>query len=393
MKLDKNAIVPALEKNKAMKANDDVYSLIVDGVKCGIDFKKNEFFWMDDLTRMSDDSNCEELKKFKEICLGAMFSNNKSSGEPSESDTPRGETDQSSEGVQTEEEASTVDENVTEHDEPVGKLATQPIRGIKGIIPQLCECGKIKIGRKGKMTTSRKGTHFRPPEKLDHFVVTTMQKTNDDDLVEDDEIMSKLGPNCTEIPVMLLYDDPELNFVTSLAYYDSAACQCRGDGETAIKADGTQIKCDPEMCTFAQQKKCKPNGVLQVVLRDAPRVGGVWKFRTTGWNSIRNLMSSIEFIHDLTGGRLAGLPLMLTLQPKTTLIPGTKTTTTIYMVNMEYRGTMAELMNTAANRYISEEKMAQLEAKAAEKLALPESPEECKDVQEEFYPETVEVKA
>ncbi len=87
MKLDKNAIVPVLEKNKAMKANDDVWSMVVDGIKCGIDFKKNEFFWMDDVTRVADDGNCEELKKFKDICLGAMFSENMS-GEPSESDTP-----------------------------------------------------------------------------------------------------------------------------------------------------------------------------------------------------------------------------------------------------------------------------------------------------------------
>jgi phage recombination protein Bet len=113
MKLDKNAIIPALEKNKAMKANDDVYSLIVDGVKCGIDFKKNEFFWMDDLTRMSDDSNCEELKKFKEICLGAMFSKNKSSGEPSKS-APSDATDKSASVEETDEEGYTN----TEYDNP-----------------------------------------------------------------------------------------------------------------------------------------------------------------------------------------------------------------------------------------------------------------------------------
>jgi phage recombination protein Bet len=124
MKLDKNAIVPALEKNKAMKANDDVYSLIVDGVKCGIDFKKNEFFWMDDLTRMSDDSNCEELKKFKDICLGAMFPNNMS-GEPSESDAP-GETDQSCDVEETDEEENTVDENDSVPDEPVDYEVVKP---------------------------------------------------------------------------------------------------------------------------------------------------------------------------------------------------------------------------------------------------------------------------
>jgi phage recombination protein Bet len=125
MKLDKNAIVPALEKNKAMKANDDVYSMLIDGVKCGIDFKKNEFFWMDDLTRMSDDSNCEELKKFKEICLGAMFSNNKSSGEPSKS-APSDATDQSASVEETEEEENTVDENDSVPDEPVDYDVVEP---------------------------------------------------------------------------------------------------------------------------------------------------------------------------------------------------------------------------------------------------------------------------
>lgn len=261
--------------------------------------------------------------------------------------------------------------------------------GIKGIVPQLCECGKIKIGKKGEMTESKRGNNFRPPQKLDHFIITTMQKTDDDDFVEDAEIMAKLGPDCKEIPVMLLYDKPHMNFVTSLAYYNSAKCQCRGNGEVAIKADGTQIECDPETCSFATQKKCKPNGVLSVVLQDAPRVGGVWKFRTTGWNSIRNLMSSIEFIHGLTGGRLAGLPMMLTLQPKSTVIPGSNTRTTIYMVNIEFRGTMGELLNKAATRLATPEQISQIEAKAAEMLALPESPEECQDVQEEFYPETI----
>lgn len=95
-------------------------------------------------------------------------------------------------------------------------------------------------------------------------------------------------------------------------------------------------------------------------------------------------MSSIEFIYGLTGGRLAGLPFVLTLQPKTTVIPGTKTTTTIYMVNLEFKGSMGQLMTSAVTRYITDDKMARLEAKAAEMLVLPESPGECKDVQEEY---------
>jgi len=261
--------------------------------------------------------------------------------------------------------------------------------GIKGMGTQLCECGKIKIGKKGAAKTSQRGNSFRPPQKLDHFLVTTTGKTEDDDFEEDAEIMGILGDNCKAIPVVLLYDEPTLNFMTSLAYYDSAKCQCRGNGEVAIKSDGTQIECDPETCKFAKDKKCKPNGILSVVLQDAPRVGGVWKFRTTGWNSIRNLMSSIEFIHGLTGGRLAGLPLMLTLQPKSTIIPGTKTKTTIYLVNLEFRGTMGELIERATTRLNSPEQIARIEAKATEMLATPESSDECQDVQDEFYPETM----
>lgn len=384
MELDKKKIVPVLEKEKFVKLSGNIYTKVIDGTKYGVDFAKHAIFRMDDLTRVAVDNDDETLASVKKLCLDAMFPANENSGESS----PEAAPDQSLEGEQADEEDVINDENVDVPDESVGKIIRSPIKGIKGIVPQLCECGKIKIGIKGKVTQSRKGTSFRPPQKLDHFVVTTMQKTNDD-LVEDKEIMAKLGDHCTEIPVMLLYDDPELNFVTSLAYYDSAACQCRGNGEIAINADGKQITCDPETCQNATAGKCKPNGVLSVILQGAPRVGGVWKFRTTGWNSIRNLMSSIEFIYGLTGGRLAGLPLVLTLQPKTTVIPGTKTTTTIYMVNLEFKGSMGQLMNSAVTRYITDDKMARLEAKAAEMLALPESAEECKDVQEEFYPETV----
>ena len=268
------------------------------------------------------------------------------------------------------------------------KCSRKPITSIKGMPRQLCERGHIKIGKKGKVTVSKRGNTFRPPEKLDHFVITTMNRTDDDDFETDENIM-RLLTNLREIPVTLVYDSPELNFPTCYAYYDSAQCQCRGDGEIAYTIDGIQKQCDPETCQNAIKKKCKPNGILSVILTNAPGVGGVYKFRTTGWNSIRNLMSSIEFIHGLVGGRLAGIPLMLTLHPKTTVIPGTKTPTTIYMVNLEYRGTIDELMQLARNRLVTSEKMAEIESKAVAMLSEPESPEECKDVCEEFYPETI----
>ena len=443
LQLNKDALIPILEAAGFSQSNTHIWMILKDNTPYAVDFKSNEIFRFDGTERITKDDSDTYLGELINICVNGTVSASKQQKEettaPCEICKERctfnskyemflcpacskkvekhkgvpaavkvvgwdayekqkaleeGTTEEKNEFADSVRDTEDLPKNtkVPENDKPVDEqtrtFQVQPIRGILILTPQLCECGKIKIGIKGKMTTSDRGKQFRPPQKLDHFVVTTMQKKNDD-FVEDKVIMDMLGSNCTEIPVILLYDDPALNFVISLAHYDSAQCQCRGNGIQAVKADGTLIECDPNTCEFAQNRLCKPNGVLSVVLQNAPRVGGVWKFRTTGWNSIRNLMSSIQFIHDLTGGRLAGLPLWLTLQPKTTVIPGTKATTTIYMVNIEYRGTIPELMSKADTRYVTAEKMALMEAKAAEMLSLPESPEECKDIQEEFYPETV----
>lgn len=276
----------------------------------------------------------------------------------------------------------------------------KPGRTIKGLTPRLGECGKIKIGIKGEVRKGKNGGEYRLPTKLDHFVVTTMDKENDD-FKQDEALMKKIGHydsfggyHCREIPVRLPYDDPSLNFPTSYAYYDSAACQCRGDGELATTSTGEIIECNPETCPNIKDKKCKPTGVLSVILDDAPRVGGVYKFRTTGWNSINNLFSSMEFIRGLTNGLLAGLPLMLTLTPKHTVIPGTKTSTTIYMVNLEYRGSLRDMVTaiqqTMNTRALMQYSVKDFEKLAEEALALPEAPEECKAIVEEFYPDVVQ---
>lgn len=278
---------------------------------------------------------------------------------------------------------------ITETTAPVQRMVTHTIQNI---VPQLCECGKIKIGMKGESKQGKYGGNFRMPTKLDHFIVTTTAKNREGDFIKDEEIMAAIGENCTSIPIRLLYDDPELNFPTSYAHYDSAACKCRGDGVNARTADGKIIPCDPETCQAAIDKKCKPNGVLSVLLEDAPTVGGVYKFRTTSWNSIRNILTSMEFIKGLTGGMLKGIPLTLTVRPKTTVIPGTSQTTTIYIVNVEYPGSIKSLMTQARDELsVRADSMAlqqSLEDKARMLLDAPTPEDECRDIVEEFYPDT-----
>lgn len=270
-------------------------------------------------------------------------------------------------------------------------IGGKPGRTIKGLTPRLGECGKIKIGGKGKETLSKYGKKMRLPEKYDHFVITGMAKDENDDFIPDPVIMGILGEKPTVIPVRLPYDDPSLNFPTSYARYETAACQCRGDGELAVTAEGETIECNPETCPH-HGKTCKATGVLSVMLDDAPTVGGVYKFRTVGWNSINNLTASMEFIRGLTNGILAGIPLYLTLTPKYTTIPGTGKRTIIYMVNLVYRGNF-EAMKQAIRATLETRKEMKYSIEDFEKLALaeqnaPEDPEEAKDIQEEFYPET-----
>lgn len=255
------------------------------------------------------------------------------------------------------------------------------------------QIGNIKIGGKGEERTGQRGNKYRLPVKHNHFTITTTGKDKNGDFIPDERIMDILGDHCTEIPVTVLFNDPDLIFKTSYAYFDSAKCQCRGDGRIAQKANGEFIECNPATCKTYIAKGCKPHGMLSVVLRDSPRVSGVHVLRTTSWNTINNIISSLDLLFARTYGQLAGLPMILTLHPKTTLIPGTKKTTTIYMVNIDFDGTTDEMRDTAMsivqmNANIMDE-IKRIESNA--RLMLNEAPsaEECKDITEEFYPDTV----
>ena len=67
---------------------------------------------------------------------------------------------------------------------------------IKGIMPGLPEIGKIKIGMKGAVRTSKGGKDFQLPQRLDHFIVTTLERGEDGNFIRDEAIHQNLGPNC-----------------------------------------------------------------------------------------------------------------------------------------------------------------------------------------------------
>jgi len=279
---------------------------------------------------------------------------------------------------------------------------------IKNIIPTLAEVGKIKIGRKGPARKGKEGREYRLPQKDDHFTITGLARDANDDFVVDSALMASVGSatgqqpgRLTALPVRLLYDDIDLNFPTSYACYKTkAACWCRGDGEEASRIDErtgevktVKCPCERQAPTYKGADKCKITGCLAVVLDGVPVVGGVWKFRTTSWNSVVNILSSLQFIRSLTGGVLSGVPLFMVVAPKTVSIPDGSGQTTVFVVRLEYRGTAESLSeigySEAKRRAVAQIKMADIEAEARAQRQIAGADEitEASDIVEEFFPE------
>jgi hypothetical protein len=258
---------------------------------------------------------------------------------------------------------------------------------IKGLNRNLPEQGKIKIGGKGEEKTSRAGNKYRAPQKWDYIQVTTLERDENGDFIVDQELTKALGNGDDKPkiigPCMFIFNEPELNFYTTYAYYVSSKCICKGNGETAHRLQDNdeikEIECDPKKCEFARGKKCKPNGILSVLFPWSGTIGGVYKFRTTSWNSIISLKSQLEMFYTLTGGRLSGPKFNLKINKKEAMPGGKKQT--IYFLTMEFAGDIQMLLDAvpagpAARIDTSEEKRLMLEAAG-----------QIDDDPDEFYPE------
>ena len=309
----------------------------------------------------------------------------------------------------------------------------------KGLTPRLAEVGKIKIGGKGEERKGKKGM-YRLPVRYDHFVITTTERLPDKqggNFVPDLELMEKIDPKENwkdgqifgqpkEIPIIFLFDDIDMNFRTEYAYYQGAKCMCRGDGEiaermylkagkqtvlqidngpqgkvnapeTAYKSVKIDVKpgekhkiiCDTEKCPFAQAdakgvSRCKPSGVLSCLIPASMNIGGVYRFRTHSWNTISNILASLELIKTITGGLLVGLPMKLQFLKKATTDHGN-----VSVVNVVFDGESQQKMRELAfienkNRIEFGVNMLQIEDNA-KKAGFMQNTDSDSDIEAEFY--------
>jgi len=223
---------------------------------------------------------------------------------------------------------------------------------IKGLAITPPILGRISIGR----VVEKNGK--RLPEKDDQFTITTQIQHKDGWLLHPLDEYLRQQPNSNpngklrNIPVRMLFDDPELNLRAEYSLFDRTTGRpiCVGNGERCQRrtAEGMQqLPCpSPSLCEFAGQGQCKPYGRLTVRIDVDPQHSeqgnthqqhsqsnghsaatpapleqdelGVFVFRTTGFNSIRTLSARLRYLQAYSGGLLSCLPLQLKLRGKST---------------------------------------------------------------------------
>lgn len=269
---------------------------------------------------------------------------------------------------------------------------------IKNINRRLVEIGKVKIGGKNPNKTyiGKDQMEHRAPVKYDHFVVTDLDKDQKDNFIPNAEIMKELGSKPKALEILLLSDDIDKNFLTSYQFYRGQKCVCRGDGETAsrrFELDKDQkplpepeykiVPCDTEKCPFFLSKKCKPSGMLSFMLPQTKKVGGVYKFRTHSWNSIVNILSSLEAIKIISGGVLYGIPLLMELIEKNTEDHGK-----VKVVNIVYNGDIPKLqLEATRQKQLRLDGSVSMESqnKLLSNSDILTDTDDPKDIQDEFY--------
>jgi len=217
------------------------------------------------------------------------------------------------------------------------------IRGITDRPRRAPRLGKIKLGRLVALANGKER-----PEATSHFVVP-------------EEVAAVYGDEPTSIDIIFPSDDLDIVAPYNLKQYGSGSgLKCKGDGENAsalldigklkkyqkatgfdglpstrptepppkdlwdAKPDATRewahIPCfglgydGTPACPMIESKACRSVMHLQFILPKVPGVG-IWQMDIGSPISIGNMLDQFNFLGQMTGGRIAGLPMRLEIVP------------------------------------------------------------------------------
>lgn len=266
------------------------------------------------------------------------------------------------------------------------------IRGLAITPPVL---GRISIGR----VIERNGK--RLPEKDDQFTLTSQIQSREGWIAHpyDAQLRSQTdNGKLRSIPVMMLFNEPDLNFRAEYSMFDRKTGRpaCVGDGAQCRRytASGMeQLPCpSPDYCEMGGGGQCKPYGRLNVRVGEDSGLGS-FIFRTTGFNSIRTILARLHYYQAVSGGLLACLPLELKIRGKSTT---QSHRSAIYYVDLDVREgmTLEEAIEQAkaldqhrrATGY-DQHALDQAARAGLANAAFEDDREDIPDILSEFFPE------
>ena len=234
--------------------------------------------------------------------------------------------------------------------------------------------------------------------------------------VRDEEFHTRIKQEKpSRLRIRLLYPTPRENMITFLGAHSGKAWVCQGNGveakdvvrgdcacpcprlkqfEGAYKGnrpnDGVKYK-DGDTWKTDGLYPCRPRGELMVILEDAEVFGGFWPFKTTSFESISNILKTLQILKNVFG-RVDGLPLEMRVQAVTKSYGEGQTTQPIVGIVLAASMDTARQIGAAAaaesRKFLPASSDA--DSKAYREAALKEMQEEGEEYAGEFSPEVMD---
>lgn len=274
------------------------------------------------------------------------------------------------------------------------------------------------------------------PQKLDHFAFLTKKAAKEGaSWAIDDELTAEMeqlygGKNLREIEIVFMDDTIENIFRTEYAWWSATQKICGGslvkiasngnahfamqatrrtkrapEGEewpgnykyTSGDKKGKAVESCGDGCPDLEAGRCKPSGDLLFLPARKPSLGNVWKLHTTSYRSIRNIHAGLQQIRNVTGGRLAGIPIRLKVQPEKVSFEdpsGKKKTSTAHILSVAFGAEdMQKLLNDVHKHAQLFAQTKLLGAPARVEIMDEDEPTRAKELKAEFYADAEEVDA
>jgi len=228
-----------------------------------------------------------------------------------------------------------------------------PIRGLsdKRRLPRI---GKIKLGI--MVNKNKQGKDCTPyPKAVDYFVFPKEHQ-------QYDELVRVFGSEPTELRILIPVEDED-KFASQYyrCYSKTRGLICKGDGDNCMRLIDKQtgaladrdsknvtmkdMPCQGTECPDYIDKKCKELMCLQFLLPEISGMG-VWQIDTSSKNSIININSTVEYLRSIYG-RVAMIPLILSLEPREVKSPSDGKNKTVHILNLRSPEKLLDLAQRA----------------------------------------------